>query len=101
MASFTLVAKAADLPDGTGREVTVAGRRIALFNVSGTFYAIDGTCPHQGGRLGEGFLKGTVVSCPLHFWQYDVVLGHSPDFPDATIQTFRVRVEAGDVLVEI
>lgn len=101
MASFTKVARASEIPEGTGREVMVAGRRLALFNVAGTFHAIDGTCPHQGGRLGEGFLKGSVVTCPLHFWQYDVVKGHAPDFPEATIPTFRVRVEQGDVLVEV
>lgn len=101
MGVFVKVAQAAEIPEGTGREITVRGRRLALFNVGGSFHAIDGTCPHQGGRLGEGFLKGSVVSCPLHFWQYDVVKGHAPDFPEATIETFAVRVEGDDVMVEV
>jgi hypothetical protein len=37
--------------------VDAAGKRIALFNVDGTFYAIDETCTHRGGPLSEGMLN--------------------------------------------
>ena len=39
------------------RELTAGGRVIALFNVEGTLYALDGICPHAGGPLGEGALR--------------------------------------------
>ncbi len=101
MPTFVKVASIDEVAEGTGRAVLANGRRVALFNVAGNFYAIDGICPHQGGPLGEGYLEGTVVSCPWHFWQFDVVKGHAPDFPEAEIQTFRVKVEGRDVLVEV
>jgi nitrite reductase/ring-hydroxylating ferredoxin subunit len=101
MADFVRVASVQEIPEGTGKAVEANGRRVALFNVAGTFHAVDGTCPHQGGPLGEGILDGPVVSCPWHFWQFDVVKGHAPDFPEASIEKFRVRIESGDVLVEI
>ena len=31
---------------------------IALFNVDGSFFAVDNTCPHAGGPIGEGSLSG-------------------------------------------
>jgi nitrite reductase/ring-hydroxylating ferredoxin subunit len=40
---------------------------VAFFNVDGTFYAIDNTCAHRGGPLGEGDLDGPVVAL-----RYDV-----------------------------
>lgn len=101
MAEFVKVASVSEIPEGTGRAVLANGRRVALFNVAGAFHAVDGVCPHQGGPLGEGMLEGTVVSCPWHFWQFDVVKGHAPDFPEASIPKFRIKVEDGEIFVEV
>lgn len=101
MGTFVKVGKAGDLAAGQGKTVDVNGREIALFNVSGTFYAIDNTCKHRGGPLGEGELDGTVVTCPLHAWTYDVASGECFDDPSCHVDTFPVKVEGDDVLVEI
>lgn len=101
MPEFVRVASVGEIPTGTGKALHARGRPVALFNVGGSFHAIDGTCPHQGGPLGEGYLKGTVVTCPYHFWQFDVVTGQAPDFPQATIERFRVKVEGGEIFVEV
>jgi len=101
MRLFVRVAGVVEVPKNTGKAVKANGRCVALFNVNGNFHAIDGICPHQGGPLGEGYLKGAVVTCPLHFWQFDVVKGHAPDFPEASIETFPVKVEGGDIFVEV
>ena len=95
------VASAEDVPVGTGRQVVANGRLLALFNVKGEFHAVDGVCPHQGGPIGEGILDGSVVSCPWHFWRYDVVKGHAPDFPQATIRKYPVQRRGAEILVEI
>src|SRR5262249_34203705 len=47
----------------------------ALFNVEGTFYAIDNTCTHRGGPLGEGELSGDTVTCPWHGAHFNVKTG--------------------------
>ena len=101
MAAFVKVARLDDIPVGTGKSIEVNGRLVALFNVAGAIHANEERCPHQGGPLGEGYLKGAVVTCPWHFWQFDVVRGHAPDFPEASIPRYPVRVEGGDVLVEV
>jgi len=96
---FHKVARAADVPPGTGKVVDVNGVGVALFNVAGKFHAVGNACPHQGGPLGEGFLDGSVVTCPWHFWRFDVTKGHAPEFPEMTIDRFVVRVETGEVYV--
>ena len=101
MSSFFKVAAVSEVPAGTGKAVRPNGVSVALFNVDGEFHAVDGVCPHQGGPLGEGILDGAIVSCPLHFWQFDVVKGHAPDFPEAAITKFRVKIEAGEIYVEV
>src|SRR5678810_1455273 len=65
MSEFVTVAQIEDIPPGDGRTVEVHGIRIALFNVAGHFYAVDNTCPHAGGPLGEGHLEGHIVELSL------------------------------------
>ena len=84
---------------GESRVVVVSGRPVALFNVNGTFYATDNTCLHRAGPLGEGFLDGAVVTCPMHGWQYDVRTGQSFMNPTAKLRIYRVVVEGDDVKV--
>jgi nitrite reductase/ring-hydroxylating ferredoxin subunit len=71
---FVRVAFVHEIPSGTGRTVDINGIWIALFNVDGTFYAMDNSCPHAGGPLGEGQLCGAVVECPWHGWKFNVKL---------------------------
>ena len=91
MGTLVRVAKTTDLAPGQGKTVEANGREIALFNVGGTFYAIDNTCKHRGGSLGEGELDGTVVTCPLHAWTYDVSSGECFDDPACAIDRFAVQ----------
>ena len=101
MAEFVKVAQVSDLQPGTGKVVTVKDKAIALFNVDGTFYAIDNTCVHRGGPLGEGEMEGNRVTCPWHGWQYDVKTGVSETNPSAKVQTYQVKVDGSAVMVSI
>ena len=66
MEGFVKIAKSDEIQPGQGKMVEVDGKKIALFNVDGAFYAIDDTCTHRGGPLSEGELSGKEVTCPLH-----------------------------------
>jgi nitrite reductase (NADH) small subunit len=101
MPTFVRVASTSDIPAGEGRTVEVEGKQIALFNCEGRFYAIDNTCKHRGGPLGEGELDGTTVTCPWHGWTYDVTSGQSPDDPACAVDTYAVKVEGDDVMVGV
>ncbi len=101
MTSWTPVARASEVPVGTAREVVSGDRVIALFNVDGTFYALDGVCPHQGGPLGQGTLEGCVVTCPWHGWQFDVTSGQHQFHQNLVQPCFDVRVEDGWILVDL
>ena len=72
----------------------VAGKKVAVFNVDGAFYAIDDTCTHRGGPLSEGQLAGQEVTCPWHGAVFDVTTGRvlGPPAPrDVTSFTLRVQ----------
>ena len=101
MARRIRVAAVSDVPPGTAKEVMADDQVVALFNVDGTFYAMDGVCPHAGGPLGEGTLQGTVVTCPWHGWQFDVTTGENCLNRRMTHMCFPVKVEGNDVFVEL
>src|SRR5713101_8054512 len=101
MPEWITVAATTDIAPGHGKAVNVVGATIAIFNVEGEFLAINNTCPHQGGPLGDGTLEGPVVTCPWHGWRYDVCTGVSPVIPTAKVEKFECIVEGNDVKVKL
>jgi nitrite reductase/ring-hydroxylating ferredoxin subunit len=101
MAEFRKVAKAGDVPPGTGVAVDAGGVPVALFNVDGEFHAIHGTCAHRGGPLGQGTVVGASVLCPWHLWEYEIATGACVNNPDARVARFEVRREGDDLLVRV
>ena len=101
MPTFTKVATTAEIPSGKGKVVEVQGRAVAVFNCDGSFYAIDNTCRHRGGPLGEGSLSGTTVTCPWHGWGYDVTTGACEMDPGIAVQRFEVKVDGQDLLIAV
>jgi nitrite reductase/ring-hydroxylating ferredoxin subunit len=99
MGEFVRIAGTGDVSPGSGIVKEVNGQSIAVFNVGGTFYAIDNTCVHRGGPLGEGELDGDTVTCPWHGWAYDVKTGKSLTNLSACVKSYQVKVEGADVKV--
>ncbi|MFQ5851114.1 MAG: Rieske (2Fe-2S) protein [Candidatus Binatia bacterium] len=102
MAGFVKVAKTSEVIPGQGKMVEVNGKKIALFNVDGSFYAIDDTCTHRGGPLSEGSLGEKHVTCPWHGAVFDVTTGETlgPPAPTGVVR-YNVRVEGADIEVEV
>ena len=101
MADFVAVAKANDLKPGENKAIELNGREIALFNVDGEFYAIDNTCAHRGGPLGDGICDGNIVTCPWHGWKYDVTTGISPVNAQVKVASYEVKVEGDEVKIKL
>ena len=95
------VGKVDDVPVGEARVVDAAGRALAVFNVSGTFYALDNSCPHRGGPLGDGDLDGAVIACPWHGWRWDVTSGLNTNNPTVRVACFTVTVDGGQIFVDL
>jgi nitrite reductase (NADH) small subunit len=96
------VARVDDVPPGTVTAVEAGDEPIALVNLDGTFYALQGKCLHLGGPLGNGRIEmECYLTCPWHGWKYDVRTGKN-DF-DLAIEarTYEVQVEDGEVKVAI
>jgi nitrite reductase (NADH) small subunit len=98
--AFVRAVKVAEIPAGTIREFQIEGKSIALANVGGKFYAINNTCLHRGGPLGQGPLEGKTVTCPWHGWQYDVTTGHVLQNQSIGVDCYAVEVRGEDLFVD-
>lgn len=100
MVEYVTVAAVDDLPPGKAKVVSVNGVRIAVFNVGGTFYAIDDTCTHEEASLAEGPLSSEIITCPAHGSRFNVRTGRVLSLPAVIpLNTYPVKVEGGNVLV--
>lgn len=101
VADFVPVCKAADIPAGTGTVIDADGVEIAVFNTEGVYHALENACA-SGGSIGEGKLRGHVVTCPLDGETYDVRTGISPISDAIFVRHFDVRLnKLGEVLVRL
>lgn len=94
------VCRVDDVPPGEGRAVTVAGRRIAVFNAASGWYALDHACPHRGGPLADGLLSDSCVTCPLHDRRFDLRSGEALS-GGAGVLAHGVEVRGDEVAVSL
>jgi nitrite reductase/ring-hydroxylating ferredoxin subunit len=112
-----VVAKAADIPEGGNKVVTVAGRDVVVFHANGEFFALLNRCPHEGAPLSKaacvahltpdapGVFKrsrvGEMLRCPWHGWDFDMRTGQSYFDPERVkVRTYPVAVEPGETLAK-
>lgn len=100
MPSLVRVCRVSDVAVGSGQVVDAGDKTLAVFNVDGTFHAIDNECPHRSGPLGEGELNGCLVTCPWHAWDFDVRTGESQT-DDLAVACYEVTIDGDDVLVAL
>jgi nitrite reductase/ring-hydroxylating ferredoxin subunit len=94
------IANVSEIPPG-GLVRAVAGRKIAVFRVDANYFAIDNTCPHRGGPLGEGTVSGATVTCPWHGWRFDLASGQCQSNGGVPVQTFPIVIEGDTLLVDL
>jgi 3-phenylpropionate/trans-cinnamate dioxygenase ferredoxin component len=100
MARWIKIAESGDIAPGKGKAFEVAGHSIAVFNVNGTLYAIDDSCPHQGSSLGMGNLEGYVVTCRSHGMKVNVTGGQQPG-PGMNVLCFPLESRPDGVYVAL
>lgn len=102
MAKFKRIADVTSIPSGKAAVFDVGGKKVAVFNVEGVFYAVDNACSHRGGPLHEGSLHSTKITCPWHGAQFDVTNGEVLAPPaSAGITSYATKVEEDGVWLAI
>jgi nitrite reductase/ring-hydroxylating ferredoxin subunit/hemoglobin-like flavoprotein len=96
-----VVASAAEIPDGGRKIVELGGLSIGIFHHGGQWYALRNSCVHRGGPVATGSLKGDILVCPWHGFQFDVRDGVCVADPSARLDTYKVEVVDGHVVLHV
>jgi nitrite reductase/ring-hydroxylating ferredoxin subunit len=107
----------ANLPDGSRRVVTVAGKEVLLINHAGKIHAVGNRCPHMQARMEKGELieDGRIV-CPRHHSVFDLETGAVKEWvpwppvvgralgaisQENALPTYPTKIEDGKIWVDI
>ncbi len=99
--AFTKVGTLSSLPPGAVMEAAVGGRTYAICNVEGEIHALEGTCPHRGGPLGQGALHGHMLVCPWHAWEYDCRTGRNDRNPEVRVAKVDVKIDGDEIAIDV
>jgi 3-phenylpropionate/trans-cinnamate dioxygenase ferredoxin subunit len=116
MTEFVEVPGGNELQSGQMKMFNLGKHEILLARVGDSFYAADNRCPHMSGNLSEGKLDKTIVTCPRHYSQFDLIDGHVVRWTDWSgiklslakmgksprpVNTYKAKAEEGKVMVEV
>jgi nitrite reductase/ring-hydroxylating ferredoxin subunit len=125
----TKIAATADIAPGGIKAFEIDGREILVGNLDDAFYAVERRCGHMSAPCEMGTLRGHILTCPMHYAQFDIRTGKvlknafiksEPEgLPDKfrnffehkeemlekiktyDLKTFKVSVEDGDVMLDL
>jgi nitrite reductase (NADH) small subunit len=101
-AMFIKLRSQSELPAADeAKEFPCGIKTICIANVNGVYSAMDNVCLHRGGPLGQGMIENGKVVCPWHGWQYDPKTGQAAHSANAQVAVYLLKIENGDVLIEI
>ena len=101
-AQWRKVCPLAEIPKLGARVVKTTYGNVAVFrNDTDEVFALRDQCPHKGGPLSQGIVFGRHVACPLHNWNIDLQDGKAVAPDEGCAATFPVKVEAGDVYLQV
>ena len=65
-----------DVPAGAIVRARDGARAVAVARLgSGRLVVVDDVCPHDGGRISDGFVDGERLVCARHGWELEVAGG--------------------------
>lgn len=105
MAKAEIIGRVGEIPVGKTKRFRCPLADVLIANVQGVYYAVSNVCTHEHELLSNGMLIGNQVVCPAHFAVFNLINGEVIRHPQgatiAPIKTFKVKVDNGDISVEL
>jgi nitrite reductase/ring-hydroxylating ferredoxin subunit len=79
----------------------VDGRPVLVVLVAGAVAAYEDRCRHRDTSLVDGLVRDCVVTCPGHFWRYDLRTGERVDASGEPLSRYAVRDDGSTVHVDL
>jgi nitrite reductase/ring-hydroxylating ferredoxin subunit len=82
------------------KAVPVKGTPILLVRKDADVFAVFNRCPNLGCTFEKRILNDYIVICPCHGLKFDTRNGQYIENKQTALQTYRCKIEDGDILVE-
>jgi len=98
---FNRVCKAETIAEGGMRLVIADAQLIVLaWPDDGELWAVQGVCPHTNSPLAEAEFDGKVLTCPLHYWSWDMRSGNPVHPTTVALAQYPMKIEDGIVYID-
>jgi nitrite reductase/ring-hydroxylating ferredoxin subunit len=77
------------------------GRRYAVFDLDGELQVTDASCPHNGGPLAVGVVRDGAVTCPWHWYCFDLRTGECRTDAGYQLRKYPVLSRDGRLFAEL
>jgi len=102
-ANWQTVGGVGEFPEGQPVCRDVGGKAVVVCRTADGLHTVLNECPHAGLPIGDGELRGRVLTCPYHGYAYDLKSGRNIDFPheELPVKTFPTRTVDDEVQVQL
>ena len=90
-----------EIPDGNVLTRCEGGEELLVYREGTQVTCVPNYCPHRGWRLDGGPVRGGVLTCPFHGYEFRLDTGECLTSPDLPLDMFQVRVREGRVEVQL
>ena len=92
------VMAAKDVPDGEVTRTEHEGRGLFVYREKKAYQVFDSHCPHQSTDITQLAVKGTVLTCPKHQWEFDAKSGDCIKKGNTGLKRIESKVVKGRLL---
>jgi toluene monooxygenase system ferredoxin subunit len=94
------VCRVGDIPANAMKECEAeGGLKLLVANAGGEFFAYQAVCPHQDVPLCEGLYDGSMLTCHMHLWQWDIRSGAPVGLAETALERYDLSVEGDSIYV--
>jgi 3-phenylpropionate/trans-cinnamate dioxygenase ferredoxin component len=91
-----------EIPIDERKIIEIDGTPIVIFNLSGSYYALEDRCTHQHLPLGDGFVMDGDITCPYHGAVFSIKTGEVKAPPACeSLNTYSVRIQNNMIQIKI
>ena len=102
MSKWVDVAYPHEIDDQECKLIEIDNAPIAIFNLSGLFFAIADQCTHQNLPLADGLVVNDTITCPYHGAAFNIKTGAVLSPPACkALTTYQTRVNDGKIQILI
>ena len=100
--SLVKLCPTSEVPENSVKRFEVGNNVLAVYNISGSFYATDDECTHGAASLADGILDGDIIECTMHFGAFNAKTGEAVQAPcSIPVRTYKVVVRDDQICVDL